>query len=674
MRSMHQPPAVDVAEPGDRLPEVLPVLVRRLLGTETRGATPAPPGVDAWLGDLTARGALRQRQVHTVDELTAVAERLICVTPQGRAALVEVVADGTCRLDLGTAGPARTVGRGALDALLPCRVLYAPRDRTPPGYREPGAWVGVCLRFGAQVLGLAMPIAMMLIIDKVVSHGAANTLGALLFGVALLTALQYLFLWAHVEHSLRGTELGAHESRCRVLDALLGCRAASRWAAFGWDAMQTAQESARHRVEIAPQCVADCLYAALLALLMAAFDPALLALSVAFVPAYLGADLWSGRRMRRALEGTVQRRGRLATRYFESLSAADEIHLANLTRHTAGRWRDDDATLAVATCRAGRCRRLGVLAVEFLQRLSVLAIALFGVRSVIAGDMTLGQYVAFNLLSLQFAQPLLRVAAFRRAQDEERQRSSARKAIVERGGAEPWAAAGRRVLSPRGGRALQVRGLVTVAGHGRAVSLAVPAGGWAGIHGPSGCGKTSLLRCLAGLDEPLRGEVRLDGVALIHLDYVVRSRIVRMVPQHPSILSTSMAENIRMGDPGAADAWVAAVAGCCGLLDLAERLPAHLDTVVGPAGHALSGGERQRLAIARAVLARPGLLLLDEATSSLDAAGECTVLANLRRLLPDATVVIVAHRQAPLALCGQILRLEPVPGPVALKAAGGAGG
>jgi ABC-type bacteriocin/lantibiotic exporter with double-glycine peptidase domain len=505
-----------------------------------------------------------------------------------------------------------------------------------------------------------MPICMMLIIDKVVTQGAENTLKALLAGVALLTVFQYLFLCMYAVHGARRSELDAHGKRAETFQALLACRSGGRWISLGWDVVSSCLDGSRFQVETLPQFVVDCCYVVLLAVLMAAFNPWLLLVSAAFLPLYLGVDVWGGRRARHYLTTCTDLRNGLSARYFESVAEVETIRALNLADHAAARWRDADAALAANRYQAGLYARLSALGVEFLQKVSLILVALVGVGAVIDGTMTLGQFIAFNLLSMQFGQPVLRMAAFRRARDDHGVTAQARSQLAEHCSGDTWETGGALPLPAQQHSTLHVDRIVVAADGGQkagAISFAVAPGSWLGITGPSGCGKSSLMRVAAGLDRPASGQVRVDGLAVTDIDRSYLARQVRLVGQRAAVFSASIAENLRLGDPAASPRQIAAAARVCGVLEIAEKLPGHLDALVGPSGHPLSGGERQRIALARSVLSRPSVLLLDEATAALDPAGETALFRKLRAFLPDAAVVLVAHRASSLAHCGRVLRM-----------------
>ncbi len=192
------------------------------------------------------------------------------------------------------------------------------------------------------------------------------------------------------------------------------------------------------------------------------------------------------------------------------------------------------------------------------------------------------------------------------------------------------------------------------------VSLHVEPGEVLAIAGPSGSGKSTLLGVLLGLVAADAGSVRVGGVQLAELDPEAWRARLAWVPQRPHMFAASVAENVRLGCPGASGDQVRRAIAAAGLAEVVQRLPDGVDTVLGDRGAGLSAGERQRVALARAFLRDAPLLLLDEPTANLDGHTERAVLDAVRRLSHGRTVVLVAHRPALLALADRVVRLAEV--------------
>ncbi len=188
-------------------------------------------------------------------------------------------------------------------------------------------------------------------------------------------------------------------------------------------------------------------------------------------------------------------------------------------------------------------------------------------------------------------------------------------------------------------------------------ALVVEPGEIVALAGPSGCGKSTLLEVVLGLRRPGAGQVHLGGVDLRDLDIDAWRADIGWVPQRPHLFARSVADNVRVGRPGASDAEVAAALEAAGLASVVRRLPHGAETRLGDGGAGLSLGERQRLALARAFVRDAALLVLDEPTASLDAETEADVLDAVRRLTAGRTALIVAHRPALAALADRVVFL-----------------
>ncbi len=193
------------------------------------------------------------------------------------------------------------------------------------------------------------------------------------------------------------------------------------------------------------------------------------------------------------------------------------------------------------------------------------------------------------------------------------------------------------------------------------------------ITGPSGSGKSTLLAAVLGLVPADRGRILVGGIDLACVDLVAWHRRVAWVPHQPFLFAGSVAENVRLATPGAADADVRAVLAAVGLAALRP------DLALGEAGAGVSSGQRRRIGVARALLRGADVVLLDEPTAGLDAAAEATVLAAIRAAADaGATVILVAHRPAALAIADRVVsvacRTEPgADAALGLPATAGAG-
>jgi subfamily B ATP-binding cassette protein HlyB/CyaB len=187
------------------------------------------------------------------------------------------------------------------------------------------------------------------------------------------------------------------------------------------------------------------------------------------------------------------------------------------------------------------------------------------------------------------------------------------------------------------------------------ISVSLRPGETIGIVGPSGSGKSTLTKLVQRLYLPNEGQVLLDGADLNHVDPAWLRSHIGVVLQENLLFNRTVHENIAFANPAMARARVIEIARLAGADDFIDKLAEGYDTVIEERGANLSGGQRQRIAIARALATNPRILIFDEATSSLDYESERIVQRNMRRIVKNRTVIIIAHRLAAVRGCDRIV-------------------
>ena len=190
------------------------------------------------------------------------------------------------------------------------------------------------------------------------------------------------------------------------------------------------------------------------------------------------------------------------------------------------------------------------------------------------------------------------------------------------------------------------------------VDLELEAGESVALTGPSGAGKSTLASLLLGLEAPTTGRVLVDGVDLSACDLEAWRSRLGWLPQRPTLLRATVAENIRLGDPTADLDRVEVAAALAGADRFVRGLPDGYDTVVGDGGRPLSPGQVRRVGLARAFLRDAPLLILDEPTADLDPDSAEIVAEAIDRLLGRCTLLLITHRDELAARCDRVARIQ----------------
>jgi ATP-binding cassette, subfamily B, beta-glucan exporter len=190
------------------------------------------------------------------------------------------------------------------------------------------------------------------------------------------------------------------------------------------------------------------------------------------------------------------------------------------------------------------------------------------------------------------------------------------------------------------------------------LSFLVEAGQTVALVGHTGAGKSTAVGLLQRLRDPDEGAIRIDGIDIREVALDSLRANIGVVFQESMLFCRSIADNLRVGRPGASEAELLAAARMAQAHDFILRQPHGYNTLIGERGATLSGGERQRLAIARALLKDPPILILDEATSALDAATEAKVQQALKNAMRGRTAFVVAHRLSTIREADLILVFE----------------
>ncbi|MEP3637088.1 MAG: peptidase domain-containing ABC transporter [Paracoccaceae bacterium] len=349
--------------------------------------------------------------------------------------------------------------------------------------------------------------------------------------------------------------------------------------------------------------------------------------------------------LRRRLRAQFDAGARHQTQMVENISGVAAVKALSAERKMLERL---DSTLHDSLNASYRVGLLNIFSDKLtfiVERGVTISIIFVGANLVFAGELTLGQLIAFHLLAEKVTDPIANFSSLWESWQNIRVSRQRLGDIVnvpmEPFGARPKLPLG---IQPRLSFENVTFGYVEGVPILKRFDFKAEPNTLTLVVGPSGIGKSTFGRLAAGIDEPSEGQIRLGDEDIAKFEpHDVRSKVA-YIPQEPYLFSGTLRENLLIGEQEASEEDLQTALRVAAADSVVERLPLGLDTNVGERGSALSGGQRQRIAIARSLLKKPKVLILDEPTSALDDAAQRTMAEELARLKSTTTVIIITHR------------------------------
>jgi subfamily B ATP-binding cassette protein HlyB/CyaB len=501
-----------------------------------------------------------------------------------------------------------------------------------------------------HLFSIVAPLATQVVIDKVLVHRGLGTLDVVALGMLVLILFEGVlgglraYLFAHTGSRI-DVELGIRVFR-HALGLPLGYFEARR---AGDTVARIGELEGIRRFLTGPplSAVLDGALTGVFLGVMLLYNVSLTLLVIAFLPVYVLTAIIVTPMLRRAVDERARRGAEAHAFLVESIRGIETIKAMAVESLLERRWDEHVAELARSGFRASQIAQIAGQAATVVSKLTALGILWIGARSVLAGDLTVGELIAFNMLAGRVTGPVLRLVQLWQEWQQASVAVSRLADLLDAPTERPVSTA-----SPIGGR---IRGRIEFenvtfayrpgqADVVREVSFAAAAGEIVGIVGASGSGKSTIAKLATRLYLPQRGRVLLDGIDVGLADpFWLRRRVV-VVPQDTILFSGSVRDNVAWADPGMPLDAVIRATRLSGAHEFIMALPQGYDTPVGEHGALLSGGQRQRIGIARALAMRPSVLILDEATSGLDYEAERVIDENLGTICGGRTVFIITHR------------------------------
>lgn len=503
--------------------------------------------------------------------------------------------------------------------------------------------------FALQIFALITPLFFQVVMDKVLVHHGLTTLDVLAIGLLVVMVFEVVlsglrsYIFAHTASRI-DVELGA-----RLFQHLVHLPLSYFQARRVGDSVARVRELENIRQFLtgnALTLVLDVLFSVVFIAVMLFYSGWLTLIVLASLPLYVLVSVLITPLLRARLQEKFNRGAENQAFLVETMSGIDTLKAMAVEPHTTRHWDKQLAGYVSASLRTTTLSTLAHESISLIGKLVTVGTLWLGARLVIDGQLTVGQLIAFNMLAGRVAQPIIRLAQlwidFQQTGISMQRLGDILNTPTER------PTANRSSLPRLQGRIEFDHVFFRYRPDGpevlRGIDLVIEPGQVIGVVGRSGSGKSTLAKLVQRLYVPERGRVMVDGVDLAVAEISSLRRQIGVVLQENVLFNRSVRENIALADPGAPLERVMAAAKLAGAHEFILEMPEAYDTVVSEHGSSLSGGQRQRIAIARALITDPRILIFDEATSALDYESERVIQDNMRVIVRDRTVIIIAHR------------------------------
>ncbi len=515
----------------------------------------------------------------------------------------------------------------------------------------------------AQLFGLAIPLLIQQIIDKVLSQGnisSLNVLGSVMIVLALFQGiLMALRTYVFVDTTDRmDLTLGS-----AVIDRLLSLPLPFFEKRKVGELSQRLGELNNIRSFLtgtALVSVLNIVFAGIYLVVMIIYSPLLTAVALSTLPLYLLLVFGVAPIYKHLIRKRAAAQARTQSHLIEVLGGIQTVKAQHFELTARWKWQDryrdfvDNGFKSVAL--GSTSGEIG----KFLNTMSSLLVLWVGMYLVLQGDLTLGMLIAFRIISGNVTGPLLQLSGLYQGFQKVQVSMERVADIIDQ--------------NPELSRADELNQipLPTIKGNIRFenvrfrfgesgpyqvedVSLKINEGEFVGIVGQSGSGKSTLMKLLPRLYDPSQGRIFIDDYDVSKVNLSSLRRQIGIVPQDSLLFEGTVAENIALNDPEATTETIIEAAKLACAHDFIMSLGQGYATPLAERGSNLSGGQRQRIAIARTILSNPQLLVMDEATSALDYNTERQLCLNLQKWAAGKTVLFITHRLSSIRNSDQIV-------------------
>ena len=518
--------------------------------------------------------------------------------------------------------------------------------------------------FVIQVLGIFSPMITQSVIDKVLSHNSLSTLDVLVIGLIIITVFESAL-------SIARNYVFAHTTS--KIDVILSCRLFNhlfRLPLRYFESRRVGDTIARVRelenirrflTGVPLNTLLDALFIIVYIIIMYFYSVKLTNITLLSLPILAAITAVITPILKERLDEKFKAGADQQSYLVEAVNGVQTIKSFAVEPNVQQKWEGLLADYTTANFRTTMLGNTAGALAQMVQKCFDIAILYFGAKLVIEGELTVGQMVAFRMLSGRVSQPVMRLVQM--WQDFQQTSMSIRRlGDIFNSKPEPSRTSSQSQSSKLMGNIVfdkvSFRYRPDASEVIKNMSFRIPANKVIGVVGRSGSGKSTISKLIQRLYIPETGKIMIDGVDLALADPVWLRRQIGVVLQESFLFHASIRDNIALQNPAASMDEIIYVSKIAGAHDFIVELSEGYDTVVGEHGTGLSGGQKQRIAIARALLTNPRILIFDEATSALDYESESIIQNNLKKICENRTVIMIAHRLSTLKNADAIMVIE----------------
>ena len=516
-----------------------------------------------------------------------------------------------------------------------------------------------------QFFSLANPLIIQVIIDKVITQRSLDTLQVLGIALLVLTLLEGLLASLRTFLLTETTNRIDQRLGSEVIDHLL------KLPLNYFDRRPVGELSTRIgelekiRNFITGQgitTIIDALLSCVYIFVMVLYSLKLTLVALFVIPIQVGISYFGAPIFRRQFRESAERNAKTQSHLVEIMTGIQTVKAQNIEMVSRWKWQELYSKYIGSTFKKIITGTLITQSSQILQKISQLLVLWIGAGMVLQGQLTLGQLIAFRIISGYVTQPILRLSnlwqsiqelkvGFERLGDVINTRTESDD--KDKGKISMPAIKGKVVFkdvffkfSPVGNPTLNN------------INLEIESGSFTGIVGKSGSGKSTMMKLLSRLYTPSSGIIYIDDFDINKVELNSLRRQIGIVPQEPLLFAGTIRDNICINQENASDEEIIEASKIACADQFIMEMSEGYNTNIGERGTSLSGGQKQRIAIARSILSKPKLIVLDEATSALDYETETNLFRNINEFLADSSIFCITHRIPTIINADQIFFLQ----------------